>query len=311
MDTYKSRTVKSDFILLLASLIWGFAFVAQRVGMEYIGPFLFNGIRFALGSLWLLPFLLFRRKFAGTDSQKKQEVKLPQIILSGGLTGIVLFIGASLQQYGIVYTSAGKAGFITGLYVIIVPVFGWLWKKPAKKGAWLGAFLAIVGLYFLSFSSLIGVNIGDVLVLIGAFFWALHVHLIDSYVNKISAIVLAFIQFFTCSILSLIVALFTEVIQLQSVLSASIPILYAGLFSVGVAFTFQVIAQKEAHPSHTAIILSLEAVFAVMGGWLILSESLSFREIIGCVFMLLGMFSSQFNLQVKRLKNIYNSTQVI
>jgi drug/metabolite transporter (DMT)-like permease len=308
LDTYKSRTLKSDFILLLASLIWGFAFVAQRVGMEYIGPFLFNGVRFALGALWLLPFLVSMQKFAGIESQKKQEVKLPQIILSGGITGVVLFIGASLQQYGIVYTSAGKAGFITGLYVIIVPVFGWLWKKPAKKGAWLGAFFAILGLYLLSFSSLIGINIGDVLMLIGAFFWALHVHLIDNYVNKIGAIVLAFIQFFTCSILSLIAALFTEIIQLQSVLSASIPILYAGLISVGIAFTLQVIAQKEAHPSHTAIILSLEAVFAVLGGWLILNESLSLREIIGCGFMLLGMLSSQFNLQVKRLKNIFNST---
>ena len=289
------RHTKSNILLFIASILWGFAFVAQRVGMEHVGPFIFNGVRFALGGTFLIPFLLVNRKRRSADKQPTASAKT--VILGGSLAGVVLFIGASLQQIGVVYTTAGKAGFITGLYVIIVPIMGLLLRQRSHIGAWAGAILATIGMYLLSVTEEFTISPGDLLVLISAFFWAGHVHIIGWLSGRIAPIKLAIFQFFTCSVLSLITAVSIETISADSLLQAAIPILYGGLVSVGIAYTLQVVAQRHAHPTHAAIILSMEAVFAVIGGWLILGETLSSRSIIGCALMLAGMLLSQINIK--------------
>jgi drug/metabolite transporter (DMT)-like permease len=296
------RTLKSDTLLLLTSIIWGFAFVAQRVGMDYVGPFAFNGVRFALGSLSLLPLVLITRKKGNISPIPSIKI----LILGGSLAGLALFMGASLQQIGIIYTTAGKAGFITGLYVILVPILGIFLKQRTEIGTWIGAILAAIGLYFLSITAELTIAFGDLLQLIGAFFWAGHVHIIGQFSRKISPIKLAFFQFITCSILSLITAMFVEVISLQKLFQAGIPILYGGVLSVGVAYTLQVVAQRDAHPAHAAILLSLEAVFAVVGGWIVLDETLSLRGFLGCTLMLAGMLLSQFNIKIEHISRLFD-----
>ena len=277
-------------------MIWGFAFVAQRSGMEYLGPFTFNAIRFALGGISLIPILLLnqKRKF---ENNKFLPLISDKILLKGGIVaGIILFFGASFQQGGIVYTSAGKAGFITGLYIILVPILGLMFKQKTSSGTWIGALVAVVGLYLLSVKSDLSIDLGDLLVLASAFFWAVHVLWISKVSPKTDPIQLAFFQFMLCSVLSLIIAIFTEVSTLQNIVDATLPILYAGIVSVGIAYTLQVVAQREAHPSHAAIIMSLESVFAVIGGWIVLNESIAFRGLIGCALMLAGMIISQISL---------------
>jgi len=288
--------MKSNILLLITAMIWGFAFVAQRSGMEYLGPFTFNAIRFALGGISLIPILLLnqKRKF---ENNKFLPLISDKILLKGGIVaGIILFFGASFQQGGIVYTSAGKAGFITGLYIILVPILGLMFKQKTSSSTWIGALVAVVGLYLLSVKSDLSIDLGDLLVLASAFFWAVHVLWISKVSPKTDPIQLAFFQFMLCSVLSLIIAIFTEVSSLQNIVDATLPILYAGIVSVGIAYTLQVVAQREAHPSHAAIIMSLESVFAVIGGWIVLNESIASRGLIGCALMLAGMIISQISL---------------
>ena len=287
--------MKSNLLFLLTAVIWGFAFVAQRAGMEFLGPFTFNTARFALGSLSLIPLLLInqRRKF---EKEKFLPLNDKKLLYGGLAAGTVLFLGANFQQGGLVYTDAGKAGFITGFYVILVPILGLFIKQKTSLLTWLGAVVAVVGLFFLSVNEALDINIGDILVLIGAFFWAIQILVIGYYSTKVDPFQLAFSQFVVCAVLSFIAALITETIVLQNVLLTYLPILYAGLFSVGIAFTIQVVAQREAHPANAAIIMSLEALFAVIGGWMILNESIPVRGLIGCLLMLIGMILSQLYL---------------
>jgi drug/metabolite transporter (DMT)-like permease len=288
-----SDNLKSDLLLLLTAVIWGVAFVAQRVGMVYVGPFTFNGIRFALGILMLLPFAIKGNPSNATRMDNLFN-KSSKIMRWGGfLTGIIIFMAASLQQVGLVYTTAGKAGFITGLYVIIVPMIGLFLGQKTHNGTWLGAILAALGLYFLSVTKDFTIALGDLLVLMGAVLWAVHVHLIGWLSPQMNSVRLAMLQYAACSILSLLTAIFFESISIKSIQKAAVPILYGGLLSVGVAYTLQVVAQKKAHPAHAAILLSLEAVFAAIGGWVLLHEILSFRGLLGCILMLSGMLISQ------------------
>ena len=287
-------TFKDDSLLLLTAAIWGFAFVAQRAGMEFIEPFTYNGVRFALGSLSLLPliFVLDRR----SSRQSPGRAPSGRVWLYGLLCGSVLFAAASLQQVGIVYTTAGKAGFITGLYVVLVPLSGLLWRQQAGWSRWIGAGLALAGLYLLSVTRGFSIAKGDFLVLLSALFWTAHVQLIGLFSPKTDSLLLACIQFAVCSLFSLVVAVVGETVVLEGIIRAAIPILYGGLCSVGIAYTLQVVVQKTAHPAHAAIILSLEGAFAVLGGWLILGEVLSLRGLIGCALMLAGMIVSQTSL---------------
>jgi drug/metabolite transporter (DMT)-like permease len=286
-------TLKSDILLLVTAIIWGFAFVFQRMGMDYIGPFTYTGVRFALGTVSLLPLLLLTREQRSPTEDILPPPSAKFIVFAGCLTGLALFAGASLQQIGLVYTTAGKAGFITGLYVVIVPILGLLWKHRPGTGTWLGAFLAAIGLYLLSVTEKFTMEPGELLVLIGAFFWAGHVLIIGWLSPIIRPIKLACFQFAVCSALSLITAFAVETVAWQGIYQAAVPILYGGLMSVGIAYTLQVVAQRNANPAHAAILLSMETVFAAIGGWIILNESLSWRGLIGCGLMLLGMLLSQ------------------
>ncbi len=286
----KNRTLRANFFLLLTAAIWGLAFVAQRIGAQYIGAFAFNGVRFALGSLSLVPLLFYSAKKSKTEAQHNSA----RIMAAGTTAGTVLFIASSLQQIGLAETSAGKAAFITGLYMVIVPLLGVFLKQCIPVFTWIGVAIATIGLYFLSVAEVFTIVRADLLELIGAFFWALHILLIDRFIKNMDLLKLSFFQFLTCSILSLTVAFFTENITLSSIQRAAIPILYGGILSVGVAYTLQAAGQKYAKPSHAAIILSLEAVFASLGGFLVLQENLGFKGYLGCFLMLTGMLISQF-----------------
>ena len=286
----KSATAKSDLLLLLTAAIWGFAFVAQRMGMDYVGPFTYNGVRFALGSLTLAPLLLMARRSSG-------PMVVPftsrVFIFGGGALGIVLFIAASLQQAALLYTTAGKAGFITGLYVVIVPLLGLFWNQRPSIGTWAGAVLAAAGLYLLSVTEALCIDYGDLLVLTSAVFWSFQVLMVAWLSPRTRPVELAFYQFTVCSLLSLISAALFETVAWDSICAASMPILYGGVLSVGVAYTLQVVAQREALPAHASILMSFEAVFAAWGGWLLLGETLSLRGWAGCALMLAGMLLSQ------------------
>ncbi|MEA2007705.1 MAG: DMT family transporter [Chloroflexota bacterium] len=284
----KSKTIQSNVMLFLAAIIWGGGFVAQRLGMEEMPPFFYNGIRFTLGSLALLPLLWWQRK-----KNDPYDASIKDTALMGGVAGILIFLGATFQQVGLVYTPAGKAGFITGLYVVIVPIYGAFTGERAPLQTWFGAILAVAGLYFLSVRGDFTFALGDGLVLAGSFFWAAHVHFIGKFAARIGAIRLSFLQFVITALLSFGVGLIVESLTWEMVQAAWWPIFYGGVISVGIAYTLQVVAQKNANPSHAAIILSLEAVFALLGGWLLLAESLTGRGILGCGLMLVGMFISQ------------------
>ncbi len=285
-------------------MLWGFAFVAQRSGMDYVGPFTFNAVRFTLGGISLIPLLLInkKRKF---NNKPLLPLSSNKILLKGGIiAGVILFFGASFQQGGMVYTTAGKAGFITGLYIILVPILGIMFKQKTSAAIWLGAVIALVGLYLLSVNENLTIGLGDLLVLASAFFWGLHVLVIGRFSPQTDPIQLAFFQFMLCAFFSLIASIILETTTLQNIIDASVPILYAGVVSVGIAYTLQVVAQQEAHPSHAAIIMSLEAVFAVIGGWIILDESIPLRGLIGCGLMLTGMILSQVGIGFKGKKKL-------
>jgi len=282
------RVYKANFFLLLTAVIWGSAFVAQRIGMGHIGPFTYNGIRFALGAIMLLPVVRFWDGTAATDKGFSRKV-----ILGGILAGIVMFAGASLQQIGLIYTTAGKAAFITGLYVVMIPMIGCFRGDKPGAGGWIGAVFAVSGLYLLSVTEDFTLAPGDLWELIGAFFWTAHMLILSRLSPRVNPVRLACIQAAVCSFLSLIIAVFTESVTFDSLHGAMIPIFYGGLMSVGVAYTLQVVAQRDAPPVHAAIILSLEALFAALAGWLILDETLTFRALIGCILMLSGMMAAQ------------------
>ena len=288
----KKQELKSTILLLITAAIWGFAFVAQRVGTMYVGAFTFNGFRFALGSLSLVPILIYSNK-KSKDSVKDSE-EVSSTILGGVIAGTVLFCAAALQQTGLIYTEAGKAGFITGLYIVIVPILGLFLKQRVHISTWLGIVLAVFGLYFLSVTEGFNIAKGDLYVIIGALFWAIHILVIDYFTKKVDPLKLSFIQFITCSVLSLVFALLFEKISIASLSMILIPLLYGGILSSGVAYTLQAVAQKHARPSHAAIAMSTESVFASIGGFLILNENLGFRAYIGCALMLAGMLVSQY-----------------
>src|SRR5574344_686430 len=280
--------MQANLMLLFAAAIWGFGFVAQRLGLNFMEPFAFNGIRFLLGSCSLLPLIWWfsRRSEEGASSERS-------LTKAGLLAGSVLFIAATLQQVGLLYTTAAKAGFITGLYLILVRILGLLLKHSSGLTTWLGAVLAVGGLYLLSINDDFSMSFGDMLQFVGALFWAVHILLIDHFSGRVSPLKLSSAQFLVCGLLSLAASLVVEAPTMDAVIAGWQPILYAGLVSVGVAYTLQVVGQKSANPAHAAIILSLESVFAAIGGVWLLDETLSLRALLGCALMLSGMLLSQ------------------
>ena len=289
--------MRSNMMLLMAAAIWGLGFVAQRLGMDHMGPFTFNGLRFLLGALSLLPLLWWLK-----SRQPKPQPGSPsgdrRLLLAGGLiAGGVLFSAASLQQVGLLYTTAAKAGFITGLYIILVPVIGLALRHKTGVNTWVGALIAMAGLYYLSVTEEFTIGYGDLLQVIGALFWAIHLLVLDHYSNRVAPIRLAGVQFVVCGLLSLGTAFVIETPTLGGAMAGWQALLYAGLVSVGIGYTLQVVGQRGAHPAHAAIILSLETVFAAIGGVLLLGEHLDERAIVGCALMLAGMLISQIRLR--------------
>jgi len=284
-----NHALRADLLMLVTAMIWGSSFVAQRLGMDAIGPFLYSGLRFALAVAVLLPVIMLLRR---RRAQPASPISRP-LLLGGGLMGAVLALGINLQQVGLLFTSVTNSGFITGLYVIVVPLLGLLLGHKTGLGIWLGASLAVVGMFLLSVGDGFHVASGDLLQLAGAFVWGIHVLLVSVFAARHDALLLALVQFITCAVISLVLALAFEQLPGAEIIQALPAILYGGLFGVAVGFTLQVIAQKHAIASHAAIILSLEAVFAAIAGALLLGESLSSRGYLGCALMFAGMLLAQ------------------
>jgi len=312
----KSKELKASILLLIASIIWGFAFTAQRVGIKYVGSFTFNGVRFALGAISLIPLVLLNNK---ANKARKAESKntqskgsgLIRTVKAGMLIGFTLFMGATFQQLGLEETTAGKAAFITGFYIVLVPFCGVFLKQKISKNTWIAAIFAIIGLYLISVTEDFTISRGDLLELISSFFWTAHIMLISRFTRDIDPLNLSLIQNIICSMLSLCFALAIEDIALNGLIQASVPILYGGIASVGIAYTLQVYGQKYAKPAHAAIILSLESVFAAIGEFLILGETMSLKGYTGCALMFAGVIISQVgSIHGDRAKNVQTEVHV-
>lgn len=278
-------TVRQSLLLLLTATIWGTAFVAQSTGMEYIGPFTMNAIRCFLGGLVLLPviFLMNRKKVAGDETKKTENNRT--LCVGGILCGTLLCIASNLQQSGIKYTTVGKAGFITALYIIIVPILGIFARKKVGAKIWMGVVLAVAGLYLLCMKEGFSLTMGDSYVLASALFFSFHILVVDYFSPKADGVKLSCIQFFTCSILSGIGMVIWEQPQLSQILAAWLPICYAGILSCGVGYTLQIVGQKGMNPTVASLIMSLESVVAAIAGFLLLGQTMSGRELTGCILM--------------------------
>lgn len=279
----KKTALRSSFLLFLAAFIWGVAFVAQSVGMDYMGPFSFNGARFLMGSIVLLPLVLYRRKKDKEKQVKRADLKTT--LIGGGCCGLALCSAALLQQFGIMYTTVGKAGFITTLYIIIVPIMGIFLKKKVPGKVWLAAVIAAVGMYLLCMSESFRLSRGDTYVFICAILFSVHILVIDYFSPKADGVELSCLQFLTAGVICSVGALILEKPQLSNFIDGIIPLAYAGIMSSGVAYTLQIVGQKDLDPTVASLILSLESVVSMLAGWVILGQALSPRELFGCILV--------------------------
>ena len=288
------QQIKSSLILLLTATIWGVAFVAQSVGMEYIGPFTFNAIRCVLGGLVLIPVILVlkKKKETGAENQEKEDKKT---LWAGGIAcGVILCIASNLQQFGIMEASVGKSGFFTALYIVMIPVIGiFIGKRPEIK-LWFCVALAVVGMYLLCMKDgSFTIERADIMLLLCALAFSFHILVVDYFSPKVDGVKMSCIQFFVCAVVCLIPAFIFEQPSLSSILAAWAPILYAGVLSCGVGYTLQIIGQKGMNPTIASLILSLESAISVLAGWLILGQTLSARELTGCAIVFLAIVLAQ------------------
>ncbi|MEA3128377.1 MAG: hypothetical protein QOF46_172 [Paraburkholderia sp.] len=286
--------------MLIAAMIWGSAFVAQRLSLDAIGPFLFTGLRFLLGALVVLAMIVCVRRSALEELSKREPGGVRELFGAGALLGLVLAGSISLQQIGLQYTKVANAGFISSLYVVIVPLLGVLFRHRTGFGTWLGATLAALGMYFLSVNEHFSILYGDWYQLAGALVISVQMMLVGRFALRHDPLMLALVQFVTCGLACLVVGLAIEPVSLAiepvslALIERAAPtILYGGALSVGIAYTIQVVAQKHATPSHAAVIFSMEGVFAALAGWLVLGETLSARALFGCTLMLAGLIVCQ------------------
>lgn len=294
---------KGNIILLLTAIIWGSSFVAQSKGMEYIEPFTYNSLRTLIGGIVLLPVIAAFGLF-GKKHEEKNSYSLKYTLLGGLCCGVILCVASSFQQVGIVYTTAGKSGFITALYVVIVPIFEIALGRRPSILVLLGCLVAVLGFYFLCIKNDFSIGFGDLLTLICAFFFALHIIVIDIFLKKgADGTRMACAQFFTAGLIMLLCMFLFETPCIDSIFEAKYTILYAGVMSCGVAYTLQIIGQRYAQPTIATMLMSLESVFSVLTGWLILHEQLTLREFFGCVLVFAAVIVSQINLpDFKKLK---------
>lgn len=286
----KKKQLQSSLLLLLTAMIWGTAFVAQSVAMDYIEPFTFNAIRFLLGGVVLLPIIALQSR-----KERSAETGDKKLLWKGGiLCGIVLCIASAFQQLGIQGTTVGKTGFITALYIVLVPVFGVFLHKKAGIRLWLSVLVAIFGLYLLCMNTEhFSINHYDVILLLCAASFAVQILCVDHFSPKVDPVKLSCIQFLVCSLLSFLMMVLTEHPSMAAVMTAWQPILYAGILSCGVAYTLQVVAQTSLNPVIASLIMSLESVISAIAGWLVLGQHLSGREIAGCVVMFAAIILAQ------------------
>ena len=288
MKTGMKKNIKGSIMLLLTAIIWGFAFVAQSVGINSTGPFAFNGIRNIIGGLVLIPVILIINK------GHLKQVLTRDAVIGGLCCGACLFVASTFQQWGIVLSTVGKASFITALYVVIVPIMGVFIGKKVSIRVWIGVALSLAGLYLLCMTDSFTIGAGDIYLLICAACFSIHILVIDYFSPKADGVVISCIQFFVAGILCLIVMAFTENTTWEKIYAGRYAILYAGVLSCGVAYTLQVVYQKDVEPTAASLILCLESVFGAIGGWLLLGQKLSAREIAGCALMFLAIVLAQF-----------------
>lgn len=283
--------IRQSCLLFLTAFIWGVAFVAQSAGMDYVGPFTFNAVRCILGGIVLIPcigILSLHKKQRSDVSENKKT------LLTGGIMcGTLLFTASSLQQFGILYTTAGKAGFITALYIIIVPVLSIFLHKKAGMKVWMSVVIALCGLYLLCMKENLHLSQGDILLLLCSLTFSFHIMVIDYFAPKVDGVKMSCIQFFVCGILSMIGMFLFENPNIGQILSGWLPILYGGIMSCGVAYTLQIVGQEGMNPTVASLILSMESVISVLAGWVLLHETLSRRELTGCVFMFAAIILAQ------------------
>lgn len=295
------QQIKSSLILLLTATIWGVAFVAQSVGMEYIGPFTFNAIRCVLGGLVLIPVILVlkKKKEIGAENQEKEDKKT---LWTGGIAcGVILCIASNLQQFGIMEASVGKSGFFTALYIVMIPVIGiFIGKRPGIK-LWFCVALAVVGMYLLCMKDgSFTIERADIMLLLCALAFSFHILVVDYFSPKVGGVKMSCIQFFVCGVLSAVGMIFTEIPDISNIQAAWLPLLYAGLLSCGVGYTLQIVGQKGINPIIASLIMSLESVISALAGWVILGQVLSLKEIIGCVLMFVAIVITQIPIGNKK-----------
>ena len=284
-ELLKKSTFKSSLMLFLAAFIWGTAFVAQSVGMDYLGPLSFNGTRLLMGSLVLAPVICFNRRSAAKkhkENEGKRPGSLKTTIIGGVCCGLALCAAALLQQIGMLYTTVGKAGFITTLYIILVPVFGIFLKKRIPGKVWGGAAIAAFGMYLLCMSESLSLGRGDALVFFCAILFSVHILVIDHFSPRVDGVELSCIQFLTAGIIGSILAFLFEKPDIGDFVNGIVPLAYAGILSSGVAYTLQVVGQRDTDPTVASLILSLESVVSVLAGWVVLRQALTGRELAGC-----------------------------
>ncbi len=284
---------KNAFMLVLTAFIWGTAFVAQSMGMDYLGPFTFNGVRSLIGGAALLPCIAFLKLLNGKNTAAFINGNRKDLLIGGIACGLLLFAATSLQQIGIQYTTAGKAGFITAFYIVIVPVLGIFLRKRIGWKVWIAVVIALFGLYFLCITEHFTVGKGDILIFVCALIFSLHILVIDRFSPKVDGVKMSCIQFFVCGIASMPFMFVLETPRLGAMLEGWMPLMYAGVLSCGVAYTLQIIGQKNVNPAVASLILSLESCFSVLAGWIVLGERLSRREFAGCVLMFAAIILAQ------------------
>lgn len=294
----KKMSLKNITMLFLTAFIWGVAFVAQSVGMNYIGPFTFSCVRSILGGIVLIPCIWFldrlKMKEEGVTEKRTMSEKEKKTLLIGGICcGIALCVASNLQQFGVKYTTVGKAGFITALYIVLVPIFGIFLKKKVGVKVWISVAISVVGLYLLCMTEKLSISKGDFLVLLCAIVFSIHILVIDHFSPLVDGVRMSCIQFWITGILSAIPMFLFEKPSLFAIFAAAVPLLYAGVMSSGVAYTLQIVAQKDADPTVASLILSLESVFSVLAGWVVLGQVMSMREICGCVLMFAAIILAQ------------------
>ena len=294
-------------MLLLAALVWGVAFVAQSEGLNYVGAFTFNTCRFILGGAVLIPciYFLHGRKDSAwqTLSEKEKKEQTRMGIIGGICCGCILCLASCLQQFGIAQTTVGKAGFITTLYIIIVPFMGLFLKRKIGINIWISAVIAAVGMYFLCITESFSIGAGDRLVLMCSVVFSVHILVIDHFSPKADGVVISCVQFFTAGVIASVLMLLFEHPSVSAVIAAAAPILYAGVMSCGVGYTLQVVAQNGVDPTVASLLLSLESVFSVLGGWIILHERMNGRELFGCALIFAAVILAQIPLEAFRRKS--------